>query len=246
MLICCRPSQTRAINAHAGANVESAFSAVPKYRSAVSRLASGQRPIRAHPLEVGVVRLGVDGPDVREPGLLGRSNCSARALATCFATSLCSAKIPDSSRSNVSAQIRVWFRAGRARPRCGRGRPRDARCPRARTRRPARARSDRAASALLVAHHGRTRDHQQARGMQPAELRDQLVRHPVAEVILLRVAGPVLEGEDGQLDGRRRAAGQPRPHAADVEATTATSAATSAKRAASPAARRMRCRRASR
>jgi hypothetical protein len=54
--------------------------------------------------------------------------------------------------------------------------------------------------------------------VQATKLRDHLLRQAIAEVLLVRIARQVLEGQHGQLDRFRNrwTSAEPLPHAADI------------------------------
>ena len=61
----------------------------------------------------------------------------------------------------------------------------------------------RALGGVLVLHRRRARDNAKSRWLEPAELGDHFFSQPVAEVILVRIAGQVLERQHDQHDSRR-------------------------------------------
>ena len=61
----------------------------------------------------------------------------------------------------------------------------------------------RALGGVLVLHRRRARDHAKSRWLKPAELGDHLFSKPVGEVLLVWIAGQVLERQHGQHDSRR-------------------------------------------
>lgn len=61
----------------------------------------------------------------------------------------------------------------------------------------------RALGGVLVLHRRRARDNAKSRWLEPAELGDHFFSQPVAEVLLVRIAGQVLERQHGQHDSRR-------------------------------------------
>ena len=61
----------------------------------------------------------------------------------------------------------------------------------------------RALGAVFVLHRRRARDNAKSRWLEPAELRDHFFSEPVAKVLLVRIAGQVLERQHDQHDSRR-------------------------------------------
>ena len=87
----------------------------------------------------------------------------------------------------------------------------------------------------LVFPGGASRGDPQPIGFQPAELRDHLLRQPVTQIFLVRIAGEVVEGKNGERQPPARLGARPRTRAHPIgdqgRGTASTTAMTTTRRA---------------